>query len=379
LLKEERIMSGVRKAGRVVLITLAALVGCLAVIAVAGLVLSPGKPLPIVDKAGKQVAGSISEKIRVNINGAEEGMFIKGRDPANPVLLFVHGGSGMPEYFLTQRYPTDLEDYFTVCWWDRRGAGLSYSPDIKAETMTVERQVSDTLAVTSYLRSRFHQDKIYLMAHSGGAFFALQAAARAPELYHAYIGVAQITWQLKSENLAWQYMVKRFREIGDTGMADKLERAPITMSVPLPMSYMKLRDPAMHPLGIGTTRDMRSVISGVFLRSWLNREYTLGEKLNIWRGKFFSDRIFWNTILATDLAREVPELRLPVYFFHGAHDYTVSYPLAKAYFDALKAPLKGFYTFQESAHSPMFEEPAKMKKIFREDILAGTNQLADAR
>ncbi len=99
----------------------------------------------------------------------------------------------MPEYFLTQRYPTGLEDYFSVCWWERRGAGLSYSPDITPETMTVDRQVSDTLAVTNYLRRRFHQDKIYRMAHSGGAFFAIKAAAQAPELYHACTGVAQMT------------------------------------------------------------------------------------------------------------------------------------------------------------------------------------------
>jgi pimeloyl-ACP methyl ester carboxylesterase len=370
-------MSGARKAGRVVLITVGALVGCIIIVAVVGLVLSPGRPRPMVDKAGKPIAGSLSEKIRVNINGAQEGMFIRSRDPANPVLLFVHGGNGMPEYFLTQRYPTGLEDYFTVCWWDRRGAGLSYRPDIKAETMTVERQVSDTLAVTNYLRSRFHRDRIYLMAHSGGTFFALQAAARAPELYHAYIGVSQITWQLKSENLAWQYMVRRFHEIGNTGMARKLEQAPVTMSVPLPMAYMRLRDPAMHPLGIGTTREMTSVISGVFLPSWLNREYTLREKLDIWRGKFFSDRIFWNTILSTDLARQVPELRLPVYFFHGAADYTVSYPEARAYFEKLKAPLKGFYTFRESAHSPMFEEPERMRQIFQQDVLRGKTTLAD--
>jgi len=55
----------------------------------------------------------------------------------------------------------------------------------------------------------------------------------------------------------------------------------------------------------------------------------------------------------------VPTLRIPVYFFHGRHDYTCSYDLAKEYFRKLKAPMKGFYTFENSAHSPVLEEPKK--------------------
>jgi hypothetical protein len=52
--------------------------------------------------------------------------------------------------------------------------------------------------------------------------------------------------------------------------------------------------------------------------------------------------------------------------------------LAKSYFAQIKAPVKGFYTFAHSAHSPIFEEAEKMRKILQEDVLAGVNTLADA-
>lgn len=81
--------------------------------------------------------------------------------------------------------------------------------------------------------------------------------------------------------------------------------------------------------------------------------------------------------VGTDLAKQVPELKIPVYFFHGIYDYTVSYNLARDYFEQLKAPIKGFYTFTRSAHSPMFEEPEKMQQILRSDVLAGKNNPAD--
>ena len=85
----------------------------------------------------------------------------------------------------------------------------------------------------------------------------------------------------------------------------------------------------------------------------------------------------WDEMLATDLAERVAELALPAYFFHGVYDYTVNYRLAKDYVERLKAPLKGFYTFERSAHGPVLEEPQKAREIMREDVLAGANSLAD--
>jgi len=349
------------------------------VLALTGVLLlwSPGRPTPFLDANGKVLAGSISEKIHVTINGVEQGMFIKGKNSGNPVLLYLHGG--MPDYFLTQDYPTGLDEYFTVVWWEQRGSGLSYSSDIPPESVNPDQLVSDTLAVTNYLRERFGQEKIYLMGHSGGTFIGIQAAARAPEFYRAYIGVAQMSNQLESEKLAYAYMLQRFKDDGNAKMVRTLEKAPVTDSIPLPDSYLSVRDSAMHSLGIGTTHDMRSVVTGLLLRSFENREYTLSEKINMWRGKILSGSRLWDTQLSTDLTKKVTRLEIPVYFFHGAYDYTVSYSLAKSYYDHLDAPMKGFYTFTESAHSPLFEEPKIMREIMQADVLAGANGLADSK
>ena len=246
--------------------------------------------------------------------------------------------------------------------------------------MTLEQMISDTLEVTNYLRHRFGKEKIYLMGHSGGTFIGIQAAARAPELYYAYIGVAQMSYQLKSERLAYEYMLQQFKENGNTEMVRKLEAAPVTMTGGTPDAYLALRDPAMHSLGIGTTHDMNSVLTGIFIPSLTSRDYTLSEKVNMWRAKANSGvSSLWDEMLATDLSKEVTEFDIPVYFFEGIYDYTCSYILAKAYFEQLKAPVKGFYTFEQSAHSPLFEEPEKMRHILQEDVLAGVNNLADTK
>jgi pimeloyl-ACP methyl ester carboxylesterase len=366
-----------RKAGQMILaIASIVLTGLLILVALLLFWSYPGKPEPLVDERGNPLPGSLSEKIFLDINGVRQGMFIKGKDATNPVLLYLHGG--MPDYFLSEDYPTGLEDYFTVVWWEMRGSGISYSADIPPETLTLEQMILDTLEVTDYLRQRFGQEKIYLMGHSGGTFIGIQAAARAPQLYHAYIGVAQMSHQLKSEKLAYDYMLQQCKENGNTGMVRKLEAAPVTMTGGTPNAYRALRDPAMHSLGIGTIHEMNSVVTGIVLPSWQSRDYTFMEKLHTWTAKARSGvAVLWDDMLATDLSQEVTELAIPVYFFSGVYDYTVNYTLAKDYFEKIQAPVKGFYTFEQSAHSPMFEEPDKMIRILREDVLTGSNNLAD--
>ena len=67
----------------------------------------------------------------------------------------------------------------------------------------------------------------------------------------------------------------------------------------------------------------------------------------------------------------------PPYFLHGIHDYTCSLSLAQEYFERVLAPVKGYYTFDRSAHSPIFEEPEKVRRILSEDVLNRTTNLAD--
>lgn len=118
------------------------------------IVWSPGEPRPYLDTSGRPVPDSISEKIRVDINGVAQGMFIKSRRASHPVLLYLHGG--IPDYFLTGRYPTGLDEHFTMVWWDQRGSGLSYRAGMSPASASAEQLVSDTVAVTQYGQGLLH-------------------------------------------------------------------------------------------------------------------------------------------------------------------------------------------------------------------------------
>jgi pimeloyl-ACP methyl ester carboxylesterase len=342
---------------------------------------SPGKIEPYSDDSGKPLPLSISEKTFVKIGGVNQGMFIKGKNINNPVLLYVHGGPAFPNYFLIDKFKPKLEDYFTICYWEQRGGGLSYTAEVTVESMNFNQLASDATEVTNYLRKRFGKEKIYIMAHSGGTPIALLAVQKEPKLYNAYIGMGQMTYQAESEKMAYTYMLEKYAADGNQKRMNELKKYPVLASDSNIAAYYKspIRDAYMHELGIGTMHKMNSVFWGVFMPVWTCKAYTFTEKINIWQSKFLflPKTNLINEMLETDFTATILTLGVPVYFFSGKYDLTVNINLSKAYLSKLHAPLKGFYTFNNSAHSPLFEEPELVRQIIETDILTNKNSLAD--
>ncbi len=339
-------------------------------------ILSPGKPKQFLDRSGNKLANSISEKVLLDINGSTQGMIIKGKNLDNPVILYLHGG--MPVYFLTEKYITSLEDNFTVVWWEQRNCGISYSCGSSQNRATIEQLVDDTVVLTKYLLEQFNKKKIYLMGHSGGTFLGVYVIDKMPELYEAYIGMAQMSDQFLSEKLAYDYILNKYREMNNKKMVEHFEKFSFYDQNKIPIEYLKMRDDAMHELGIGTMRNMKNVATDLFLPSLCFSEYSLTDKYHLWAGKSkYGISQNWDKMISTNLIETKNDFKIPVYFFHGLYDYTCSYELTKKYFDRIKAPIKGFYTFDQSAHTPLFEEPKKANRILINDVKNLRTDLAD--
>lgn len=343
----------------------------LIIIVLALIIFPPSKGMvnPFLDSEGNVLEGSISEKCEIEVEDGKLGMVLLGKNEANPVLLVCGGGPGIPQYFMEHEYPSSLTDSFVVCYWDYRGTGLSYDADVKPDEMTTEQYLHDVKQVTEYLCNRFQQEKIYIMGHSFGTYVALNAIARYPEYYNAYLAMSQVCNQIESEYLAYDYMKNQYEQAGNSAMVKKFEACPIRENDTYYNQYFtsNLRDSAMHELGVGTTRDMNSVIRGIFFPSLRIKEYTWGERLHFWKGKIVS-RDFAVTKESThfNAFTDIPSVEIPVYFFAGEHDYTCAYSLQKEYYELLVAPKKEFFSFENSAHSPVYEEPERVAEIFEE-------------
>ena len=342
----------------------------IAVLSIVGIILiglgviwinSPGKLNPLKDGEGREIAGAVAEKTFITIGGIDQGFFLRGENPENPVILFLHGGPGSPELPMLEASETSerLEKYFTVCYWDQRGSGMSYNKNIDPSTMTVERMVEDTRQMSEYLRERFGQQKIVLMGHSWGSYLGIKTIEKYPELYSAYIGIGQVTNQLESEKLAYDYMLAHATEIGDKKAVEQLEKFDNAAADFPSLDYLLgPRTLLMNKYGIGMMHEgapMLAFVGDVLLF----KGYTFGEKISYPRGSMSSLNLLSDIFMYGNLFESDLSFTIPVYIVQGRYDYQTSHALVSKWFDIIDAPEKKFITFENSAHSPNLEEPER--------------------
>ncbi|MBQ5317147.1 MAG: alpha/beta hydrolase [Oscillospiraceae bacterium] len=323
------------------------------------------------DENGDIIEGSIAERIKLPTDDGTLELMLLGRKKDAPVLMVCGGGPGIPQYLLEDLYPSVLPDFFTVCYWEYRGTCSHYDRSIVPGDMDTDRYVSDALTVTEYLRDRFSQDKIYIMGHSFGTYIALRVVQAHPENYTAYIAMSQICDQRESEYMAYDRMIEAYENKGDSKAAQRLRDADIKSSDEKFISYCgsMTRDKSMHELGVGTTRNMHSVITQIFFPSLRCSAYTQAERINIWRNKKRS-----HGYAVTDESHsfnafeDVPEAEIPVYFIVGRYDLTCCADLQRKYYEQLRTPDKEIYEFENSAHSPLYEEPERAEEVLDEII-----------
>ena len=372
-----------KKAGKIILAVALSFVGVLFIGLLIILVNSPGKLSPLKNEEGNVIQGAISEKTWLEVGGIKQGMFIRGENPNNPVILYLHGGPGNPmlQFISYLEKSERLEKYFTVCYWEQRGSAMTYSKSTDPATMTVEQMVEDTREVTEYLKSRFGQDKIYLLGHSWGSYLGVRTIEKYPENYLAYVGMGLMANFAESERLSYFYMLNHAKEINDKDVIEKLEKFdPYAEDFPMipeeghQLDYLMVRTETLEKYGIGRLHQGVS-LTDMLKAFFVFKGYTLSEKINWFIGMDFSMIYLFPPLQKVDLFASSTKFEVPFYIAQGIYDYMTSYTLAKEYLDVLDAPKKEFFTFYNSAHSPNMEEPEEFIKVFRK--IAAENPLGE--
>lgn len=329
---------------------------------------SPGVSKQFADSEDNPLEGSISVIEKVALGGQEQYIVIRGADTSKPIMLFLHGGPGSPEVAFVKHYNPDIESDYVMVYWEQRGAGKSYSKSIPAGSMNLNQMISDTRELSEYLTHRFNREKIFLMGHSWGSLLGIITAYKHPELYHAYFGIGQVCHQFKGEKISYKWALAQAIERNDTKSIKTLKKLTLpdsTASIDKWLKYLMMERRYVNLYGGGTTREIRGMwpLVKLVMNSGI---YTMSEKLNFMNASMFSLEHLWMDVIDTNLFHEIDSMSVPTYIFHGKFDYTTPYPLANDFYQQLKAPQKSFFSFENSAHSPIMEEPEKFNAILRE-------------
>ncbi len=304
--------------------------------------------------------GGINELKEVHIGGIKQWISIRGNDPANPILLYIHGGPGapmMPESWTFQR---PWEDFFTVVQWDQRGAGKTFSASSRQPdaSMSIERMQADTEEVIEWLRQTYGKKKIFLLGHSWGSILGLKVAQHHPEWLYAYIGVGQVVNSLRNETVGYQQTLAEAEATGNQDAIRELEAlAPYPgddiRALLAKASVERKWDVALGGMSYGKTEDNQTQLRA------LSPEYTDYDLESAQLGEASSVPPLVQELLAVDFDK-VTDFKCPVVFFAGVHDRTTPESIVVEYFARIHAPKKQLFKISRASHVVVNESPGEV-------------------
>jgi pimeloyl-ACP methyl ester carboxylesterase len=320
----------------------------------------------IKDEHGHVIPGSIAVLEKIELGGFKQWINIRGRDTSNPVLLFLHGGPGMPMMYLAHKFQRPLEEQFVCVQWDQRGAGKSYSKKVPIESMSVEQILSDAAELVYHLRKRFEKMKIYLVGHSWGTYTGMLLIKRYPELFEAFVSMGQVVDNVRGREIADSFIKEQARKIGNHEALEEMTKNPDGF-----------REKWLFAFGgelYGETSYTPFIMAGL-----KSPEYGLFDIQKVAKGSSFSSKHMIYNAMDGTILENIRSVDIPVYFFTGRHDYTTPFELIEFFYERLEAPRKMLIWFDSSAHFPFYEEPELFSQKMVEIVLSETKKLEVAR
>jgi pimeloyl-ACP methyl ester carboxylesterase len=321
---------------------------------------------PITDADGNVIPGSIAAIETVTLGGVEQTVTIRGVDTTKPVLLFLHGGPGMPSspWATWNNVHADLEANFVFVHWDQRGAGKSYSEDLTVDDMHLDNFVSDTLELTDILRERFDQDKIFLWGHSWGSGLGFEILRVNAEPYYAFIASAvRPDWNSTNE-MGYEKVLEMAYQANDTEAIESLES--IQPFDPMNVDHLQVKNQFLSQYLVGDfhTEGLEEAWLD-YVTSGKSPEYPSSYIKQTLAGLDFNRQTIVLELMNTgyDHATDFPVSTIPVHFIQGRYDYHCPGELAEEYYNSLEAPVKSFTWFENSAHDVYYDQPDEFNQL----------------
>lgn len=322
--------------------------------------------LPQARAAGMQPAcagEALCQQRFVEIGGIEQWISIAGENPANPVLLMVHGGPGIPQWPNAAQFKP-WEKYFTVVLWDQRGAGHTFgkygtsTPDV-----TLQRIVADGVELSRYLCRTLGKKKIVVLGHSWGSVVGVNMAEQAPQLLAAYVGTGQMADFHAGALIQYRLILDRarrdhktaelaaLRALGPANPANDQQYA----------AYRKYLPTILAPTDLAYLKSQRAGAAA------LVASYPK-EGPNVAAGAKFSHPLLWRYVVQADLPKTAPTIDTAFFMIQGRDDVMAATPQAVDYFKGLKAPYKSLTVIPHAGHFALITSPdafldALVKKV----------------
>ena len=313
----------------------------------------------------------LNETIFVRHKGADMPAYIHGNGSEKVFLIILHGGpGGNGLVYKTSSIGSQVEKNNVVVYFDQRGSGNSQG-NYSKEDLNVNTMAEDVIALAKVIKAKYGQDsKLFLMGHSWGGTLGPATLLKNQSLFSGWIDVAGSHDPKGTYDAYKTFFTNTANE--QIGLGNSLD------------FWQNLLDLTQN---VGSEFSPEDFIT-------LNKDAHKTEEILIKDGLVFEATsegsisqneltLKWNSMQATlyvtfksnhyetvSFTERLKEINLPSIVLWGKYDLVVPTLFAQEAYDNLGSVDKEMFIFENSAHSPMFNEP----DLFADKVIGFINK-----
>lgn len=299
---------------------------------------------------------------RFDFGGPPQWALVRGHSLTSPVMLLVQQGPGAPMISdaaeLQRRL--HLEEHFRVVYWDQRGTGRSFDAKDRAP-IPMETAVGDVRAMVRALCQRFGVAQIDVVGFSFGASLALLACADETLPVRSLTCVATDVNLLAAERFAYAFALAEAERRGRKRALRALRAIGEPPHAETKRFMTRVRWVSTFG-GVHRGKTFGGLLRTNLARLWKSPHYNLRMMIGALRGFESTTERLLPAYQGLDLLATPLRIRPKVAVFQGRQDKVAPPDLAA---DLAARLAVDVVWFQESAHMPQEEEPAR----FRQELM----------
>jgi len=304
----------------------------------------------------------VSRVVSYSLGGYNQKVLLDGKYEKNPVMLFLHGGPGIPAPFSVGcrgMYP-EFTDHFIMVYWDQLGCGINNHPI--DDNFSIDTFVDMTIDLVKALKKEFPDNQLILFGASWGSVLSAKVAVKLPGLIDNVLVCGQVL-----NNLFFNAEV--YETLSKVDLSQKAKKQLMEIQDKKEKTIEDIKRIAMlirkYTEGYQVKSKDKMKMSGLIYGLLTSPDYSLKDFIAVIKNGFMKNKSILNELLRIDLSDILRNVQVPYHILQGSLDIVTSTKAVSAFVQNSKNDYLSLRVLANNGHMP---STTGMNEVLKESI-----------